>query len=888
MSRNLFLFSILLFIAPFSAPSQEPPPPRDLRVEYLTDPMGVDVAQPRFSWKLEHGERGQRQTAYQVLVSLDPSVGAGEQWDSGRVASPDTVHVVYAGKSLASGRTYYWKVRWWDKDGRASAYSRVARFHTGLFSPSDWHGRWITGGGQLRKEFRLAARPVRAHAYVSGLGYYELRINGRKVGDHVLDPGWTTYDKRVLYSTYDATPYVTAGDNAVGVLLGQGWYGARALLLQMNIELEGGARVEVVSDATWKAHPGPIVSDSIYDGEIYDARLETPGWDRPGFDDAAWKPAALADLPKGVLSAQMMPPIRVVDTIVPLRITNPRPGMWVYDMGQNFSGWVRLKVRGPRGAAVKLRHAELLYDDGTINVENLRRARATDVYILRGDGETEIYEPRFTYHGFRYVELTGYPGTPPPDAVRGRVVHTDVRPIGGFSCSNDVINRVQRLIYWGTKTNLHSVPTDCNQRDERMGWMADAHLYAETAMLNFDVPAFYSNFLRNIRDIQGEDGTVTDTVPHRWGQRPADPAWGSAYPLIAWYMYEYYADRRILEEHYTGMKAWADFLHSKAEDGIVTYSYYGDWVPVRKTPGSLVSTFYYYWSTDLVARAAQILGKTDDAAAYRKRAQSVAEAFHRKFYNPETRSYANGTQTANLLPLFLDIAPKDVRGAVWSNLVNDIVYENNTHLTTGIIGTKYLMPLLTRMNRSDLAYELATQTTYPSWGYMAESGATTLWELWQNKTGPSMNSHNHPMFGSVGAWFYNALAGINLVQDAAGFARIRFQPQVVRDLRWASGSVETLRGLVTSSWRRTESGLQLQATVPVSSEAEIHLPKLGLTRVEVTESGQPVWDGRAYRPGVPGVTGARDSDRAVIVTVGSGSYLFELRETASEGLPGRN
>jgi alpha-L-rhamnosidase len=875
MSRNFCWFTVAVLALVWGVGAQEiPPPPRDLRVEYLTDPMGVDVAQPRFSWKLEHPERGQQQTAYQVLVSLEPAVGSGEMWDSGRVISPDSAHVVYAGKPLLGGRTYYWKVRWWDKEGRASAYSRVARFHTGLLAASEWRGKWITGGGQLRREFRLAGQPARAYAYISGLGYYELRINGRKVGNHVLDPGWTTYDKRVLYSTYDVTPYLRAGDNAVGVMLGHGWYGSRAVLLQMNIELEGGSRAEVVSDATWKVHPGPIVSDSIYHGETYDARLETPGWDQPGFDEAGWKAASLADPPKGVLSAQMMPPIRVVDTIVPLRVTNPRPGMWVYDMGQNFSGWVRLKVRGPRGTAVKLRHAELLYEDGTINVENLRRARATDVYILRGDAEAETYEPRFTYHGFRYVELTGYPGTPPPDAVHGRVVHTDVRPTGGFSCSNDVINRIQRLIYWGIKTNLHSVPTDCNQRDERMGWMADAHLYAETAMLNFDMPAFYTNFLRNIRDIQGEDGTVTDTVPHKWGQRPADPAWGSAYPLIAWYMYQYYGDRRILEEHYGGIKAWADFLHSKAEDGIVSYFYYGDWVAVRKTPGNLVSTFYYYWSTDLVARVAELLGRKEEAAVYRKRAQTIAEAFHRKFYNLETRSYANGTQTANLLPLFLDIAPKEVRGAVWSNLVNDIVYENNTHLTTGIIGTKYLMPLLTRMNRSDLAYELASQTTYPSWGYMVENGATTLWELWQNKTGPSMNSHNHPMFGSVGQWFYNALAGIH---GAPGFAQIRIEPQVVRDLRWASGSFETLRGLVACSWRRTEEGLRLEVAIPVGSQAEVYIPKLGMESAEVFESDRLIWDGQSYRPGAAGVTGVRQTERAIICATGSGRFAFALK-----------
>ncbi len=733
-----------------------------------------------------------------------------------------------------------------------------------------------SGGNQLRREFRLDARPVRARAYVAALGYYELRINGQKVGDHVLDPGWTTYDKRVLYVTYDVTAQLRQGANAVGLMLGQGWYGQREALMQLNIELEGGRKAEIVTDESWRAGQGPILADSIYNGETYDATRETEGWDQPGFEASSWPAAVVVDGPKGVLSAQMMPPIKVVDTLAPRKLSSPKPGVYVYDLGQNISGWVQLRVRGPRGTKVRLRHAELIYDDGTLNTENLRRAKATDYYVLRGDADGEVWEPRFTYHGFRYVELTGYPGAPSLDSIRARVVHTAVEPTGAFAASKQILNDIQRITLWGVRTNLHSVPTDCAQRDERMGWMADAHLAAETAMLNFDMAAFYTNFLRDMSDEQSSDGAVTDTVPHKWGRRPADPAWGSAYPLIAWYMYLHYGDRRVLETHYEGLKAWADFLASKAENHIVGYSYYGDWVPIEKTPGELVSTFYHIWSHDIVARAAAVLGRTADAEVYSKRAAEIREAFHRKFYRPETGDYANGTQTANLLPLYLEIAPKEVQGRVRGNLRHDILYRNNTHLTTGIVGTKYLLPYLTRAGLADLAYELATQITFPSWGYMIERGATTLWELWQEKTGPSMNSHNHPMYGSIGAWFYESLAGLAADPDKPGYRRIVMRPQMVRDLRWAAGRIRTPYGTAACSWQRTEDSAEVEITVPVGSEAEIHIPTLGLSAPEVSEGGVAVWREGAYVPGVQGVTSAKAEARAIVIEAGSGRYHFRL------------
>jgi len=877
LAAAALIAAVAVLPAPAAAQSADDAGPlaqTSIRCEYLVNPMGVDIAKPRFSWVAEHPERGQVQSAYQILVSTDPKAATGDIWDSGKLASAKSTQVAFAGKALESDKSYYWKVRAWDRDGLASAWSAVARFDTGLFDRGDWKGIWIGPKNQLRKEFALKARVRRARAHIAGLGYYELRLNGRKAGNHVLDPAWTTYDKRVLYVTYDVTPFLREGANAVAVTLGQGWYKSRALLLQLNIELEDGTVQSVVSDTSWKAADGPIVADSVYDGESYDARRETPGWDRPDFGDEGWTAVEAVKGPAGVLSAQLMPAIQVVDTIVPLKMTTPLPGVYVFDMGQNFSGWARLRVEGPRGADVRLRFAELLYGNGTLNQETLRSAQAEDHYILKGEGE-EIWEPRFTYHGFRYVEVTGFPGTPKLDSVRGRVVHTAVDPIGSFAASKDILNGLQRIITWGQKTNLHSIPTDCSQRDERMGWMGDAQGTAEEAIMNFDMAAFYTNFVRDIRDVQDEKGRITDTVPHVWGSRPADPAWGTAYPLICWYMYQYYGDTRILEEQYDGLKKYVEFLRSTAENGVLKWSHYGDWVAIEKCPGTIVSTFYYYYDVKVLAEAARVIGKTADASLYDKLAAEIRTAFNREFYDPKTGDYADGTQTANTLALFLDL-PTEKQGGTWGRLFDNIVYKNDSHLTTGIIGTKYIMELLTSSGNSDLAYDIAVRTDYPSWGYMIANGATTLWELWNKREGPSMNSHNHPMFGSVGSWLYKALAGINLAPGTSGFEKILIAPQIVRDLTHASGSTMTVRGEVACAWSRTERSIRIEVTVPFGSEAEVVIPKLNIRNIKVSEGGKPVLADGLYVEGAAGVKGAVDKDGAIRVRTGGGRYAFVL------------
>jgi alpha-L-rhamnosidase len=854
--------------------------PSNLRVEYLTNPIGIDVLQPRFSWVLDHPERGETPSAYQILVATSSKLldqDKGEQWDSGKISSDDTAQIAYAGKPLASGRTYYWKVRSWDKEGRAGDYSQTAQFEMGLLARIEWKGQWIGGGNQLRTEFQVPDSVVRARAYICGLGYYELRINGRKVGRNVLDPAWTTYDKRVLYTTYDVTRLLTRGANAVAVMLGEGWYKSRALLFQLNIELANGKTLSVESTPKWKAKDGPISSDSVWDGETYDARLETPGWDRPGFDDSSWSAAQAVEGPKGELSAEMMPRIRVVDTLVPVEMMNPRPGVYVFDMGQNISGWAQLRVSGPRGAAVKLRYSELVYKDGNINRENLRVAKSRDIYTLRGDGE-EIYQPRFTYHGFRYVEVTGFPGTPSLASLRGRVVHTAVETTGSFAASKEILNQIQKIIRWSQLTNLFSIPTDCDQRNERMGWMGDAQVTAEEAMMNFDMAAFYTNFVRDIRDAQKPDGEIPDTVPHGYGQYPADPAWGTAYPLLAWYMWEQYGDRRILEENYDGLKKYVEFLRSQASDNVLRMGHYGDWVAIEPTPLEVISDSYYFYDVRIMRDIARVLGKTSDADTLTTLAEQIKDAFNRAFYDPKTANYSTGTQTANALAIFLDLVPKEHRDGVVRNLSWDILYRHNTHVTTGFIGVKYLLPALTASGRSDLAYDLATQTTYPSWGYMVERGATTLWELWQEKTGPSMNSHDHAMFGSVGAWFYTALGGINLGADGAGYRHIRIDPQMVEDLRFASATMDTIRGRVSSSWARSDDGTTLEIDIPVGSDATVTVPKPEeMTDLTVREADRVLWEKGQYVAGDAGIQSARaDKDGRITFQLGSGHYAFRL------------
>ena len=909
----------------------------NLRCEYTQNPLGIDIRKPRLSWELEDAERGRRQTAYQILVASRKDLldaGQGDVWDSEKVNSAQSGNIVYAGDALQSGTLYYWTVRIWDSQDQAGPYNAAATFETGLFDPDEWQGRWICSEGNdgplLRKAFHLDKPVKRARLYISGIGYYEARINGNKVGDHVLDPGWTDYDKTILYSSFDVTQLLRIEGNVLGVMLGNGRFSPPdhvvkktpmilkkylthpIVIAQLQIEFSDDSSLTLSTDSSWKATLGPIVSNDIYDGERYDARLEKFGWDQPGYDDSDWPSAQEAQQPSGQLISQAgVPAIKICQTMQPQRLTIPQPGVYIYDFGQNFTGWVRLRVSGQRGAEVTIRHAELLNPDGTLNTIPNRTAAATDTYILKGEG-IEEFEPRFTYHGFRYVEVTGFPGTAALSSIEGKVVHSSVESRGSFLCSTPLINQIHQNILWGQVSNLMSIPTDCPQRDERMGWMGDAQLIAEESVYNFDMAGFFSKWLRDIRDAQAEDGSVPDVVPMYWPMLEADPAWGTACMVIPWTLYQYYGDHRILEENYTLMQRYVEFLHSIAHDDVLNYGKYGDWCPPWHvnsvdTPQEMVSQWHYYRDSLLLSKIAEILDKTEDAEKYRAQAERIGAVFNKKFLHgtqyggppypwyrrliPKTatddearvidqhlaETFAVRSQTGDVLALVLDLVPEEKREAVLKGLINDIIVVHGTHINTGIVGTRYILDVLSDNGYAELAYKLITQTTYPGWGYMIQEGATTLWERWEYLTDVGMNSQNHIMLGSIDAWFYRYLAGIQIEPSTPGWRKILIKPHILGDLSFVSASVQTVKGLITSNWRKTHDALELEVTVPIGSQAVISIPKLGWQDVAISEGGAVMWQNHRLTNPTPGVSDGRETPELVEFRIDSGSYCFTVR-----------
>jgi alpha-L-rhamnosidase len=744
-------------------------------------------------------------------------------------------------------------------------------------------------------------------------------LNGQKVGDHLLDPGYTRYDRRALYVTYDVTGLLQSGSNAVGAILGNGWFNchtkavwnfheapwraAPKLLFHLRVDYADGRTQTIVSDESWKCSAGPILFDSIYGGEVYDARQEKPGWDTASYDDSAWDPVKIVDGPPGKLTAQMMPPIKVQETFKPVKVTEPKPGVFVFDIGQNLAGMAELVVAGPAGQAVHLRYGERLSKDGMLDVADISQHVAkfpyrdsplgysvsdpdlflpptapklmqrfqTDTYILKGGGRKEVYASRFTYHGFQYVEVTGFPGKPTLDSLRAKFIHSAVPSAGQFTCSNPTLNRIQRAARYAFLSNFQGIPTDCPHR-EKNGWTGDAHLACEQAQFNFFPVSVHQKWVGDLGDEQKPTGQLPGIVPtsgwgYTWGN---GPAWDSAFLLIPYYQYLFYGDTENFRRHYDGLKRYVDYLGGRAQDGIVKIGL-NDWAPWKtKTEAGITDTAYYYVDTKIVALAAALLGKTDEARRYSDLADTIKAAFNRKFYQPGTALYDNGSQTALSCALCQGLVEPDNKPRVVANLVA-AVEKADHHIDTGILGAKYLLNALLENGRADVAYRMVAQKDQPSWGWWLEQGATTLWEQWNGT-----ESRNHIMFGDVSAWFYRALAGIAPDPRAPGFKHFFIAPQVVGDLTSARGEYKSIRGQIVSDWKVANGQFQLSLTVPANTAATVSLPVSG----NLLERGKPL--ARAA-----GVTLLRNERERIVVEVGSGEYRFSGPLTPSQRPTGR-
>lgn len=892
MKTKLSIVLVLLIIcASFTGSFKDPEKGLkvcDLKCEYATNPLGMDIAAPQLSWSIESAERGTFQNAFEILVADSPDIlskNKGNVWETGMIGSSLSAGVKYAGPELQSRKRYYWKVRIRNSNGKVSEWSEPAFFEMGLLKEEDWLGDWIGfNGGRTGKTlyfkgiFSIGKQLESARAYVSGLGYYELVINGKKAGDQKLDPAISEYSKRVYYSTFDVTGFLKK-ENVITVSVGPGWYGIPKLRIQIEMNYTDGTREVISSPSMRSVSTGPILKSSIYDGEFYDAREESKelySYTLPeNFINKKWGFANITDPPGGRMVSQKMEPIRIVDSITPVDIKEPVPGIYVVDAGRNLAGWASIRVKGERGTEITLKFAEALYKNGTVNQENLRSAEAKDVYILKGGAE-EHWEPQFTYHGFRYIQVEGFPYRPKPGDFSIKLVRSGVSQTGNFKCSNELLNRIHKMVAATEASNLHSVPTDCPQRDERMGWLNDLTVRIEQALYNYDLSRFYAKFIDDVEDTQGPDGTITCTAPYRYGTRPADPVCAS-YLLLALKSYEFYGNTEIIRRHYAGLKAWVDFLNSRTENGIVNYSYYGDWSPPiafgvdgsspvsQFTPGKLMSTGYLYYCSRIISRMAGIIGNQADVKYYEELAVKTAEAFNKTWWDEKAGGYGSNNQACNSFALFLGIVDKEKIPSVVNNLVADVQKHDN-HLTTGNLCTKYLLEMLTENGQVETAYKIATQETYPSWGYMLANGATTLWERWEFETGGAMNSHNHPMMGSVDSWFYKYILGILPDANGPGFEKLTIHPYIIGDLTFAEGELNTIKGRIKSAWKKEKGSVYLTISVPCNSLATVYVPSTN-TR-SITEGNRSIRNRKEIK-----FLFAKDN--YAVYQVGSGTYQFK-------------
>lgn len=858
-------------------------PPADfeitnLRCEYLTNPLGIDATYPRFSWEMVSGQRGKAQTAYQVIVADSKEAiekNEGNAWNSGKVKSSESFHIEYKGKPLASGRDYYWKLKVWDETNTDSEWSAVRHFSMGLLNKHDWKAKWIgppsvqpvtvqdeniiPPSPLLRKEFSLNKKIKQAKLYATALGVYEMYLNASKVGNHVLAPEWTDYFTRVQYQTYDVTNLLSSGNNVIGAMLADGWYAGvlfthgkpqrgnygfdRRLLAQLELEFEDGSTQTVVTDESWKfLAEGPMREASIFDGEVYDARYIPANWLKPGLDLRRWDDVVVDNRVNLVLNAQINEPIKIIREIKPVNVFKAPNGNYIFDMGQNMAGWVHLKLPYNPGKKIILRHAEILMEDSTLYVQNLRTAKQTDIYIPAR--ETQIdYEPRFTYHGFRFVEVAGLTQEPTVENVTGKVVASAAPLVSEFSSSNKDINQLWSNILWTQISNLHGIPEDCPQRDERCGWMGDAQIFCQTAIYNMDLAAFYGKWFKDIRDRQTPEGRYPNYAPQVGMTFYDAPGWTDAGIIIPWKAYLNYGDKRIVEQHYASMKSFIDHVHKENPNLLRTEAVgqnYGDWVngntikaegyPTDKgdVARDLFNTAFFAYSTQILADASKLLGKTKEYSYYNNLAKEIRKVFVKEFIDKDGR-VKGGTQAGYALALEFNLVPEHLR-AQSAKFMVDAIAEYDYRVSTGIQTITRMMNQLSQNNYTDIAYRLLESRRFPSWIYSIDNGATTIWERWDGWVKGrgfqrwQMNSFNQYAIGSVGEWMHSTIVGINYDSQQPGYRHVVIKPKPGGTLTWAKGSYKAITGKVEVAWKKEEGRLWVGVTIPANTSATLILP----------------------------------------------------------------
>jgi alpha-L-rhamnosidase len=917
--KKFFLHTtfIIITLISLSAKAQNKISVTNLQCEMLNNPEGIDVLKPRLSWQIKSDVNAVKQTAYQILVAstLENLNGnKADLWDSGKVESNESVNIIYNGKKLKDRDNAFWKVIVFTNKGEIKS-TENAHFSIGILTYADWKStRWI-GYEKLSKDdsvsqySRLSARYLRkeidvkkqvksAKVYLMGMGLYELYINGNKIGDQVLAPVPTDYTKNVKYNVFDVTSQLKEGKNMLGTILGNGRFfamrqdykpykiksfGFPKMAMQLFVEYTDGTKDIIRTDDTWKlTTDGPILSNNEYDGEEYDARKEMKGWATTNFDDKNWINARYVQEPGGFYEAQMTPNMKIKGEVKPISIKATGKGTYILDMGQNMVGWLQLKVKGKSGDQVTMKFAESLQADGSLYIANLRDAKTTDVYTLKGEGE-EIWEPRFIYHGFRFVEISGFPTKPTLENFVGKVVYDDMKTTGTFESSDATMNQIFKNAWWGISGNYKGMPIDCPQRNERQPWLGDRTTGAYGESFLFNNQTLYAKWLDDIKFSQTQDGGLPDVAPAFWRYYGDNVTWPGTYITVADMLYQQFADAEVIKKQYPSMKKWMLYMEENyLQNDLMDKDKYGDWCvppeslelirskdPSRMTDGQLLSSAFYYQLLNTMKKFAKISNADSaDIAYYDDLAVRIKKAFNAKFLNTEKNYYANNTVTANVLPLAFGLVPENLKDKVFQSMVHEVEVTKQGHISTGVIGTQFLMRTLTNFGRGDLAYKLASNKTYPSWGFMVENGATTIWELWNGNTAdPSMNSQNHVMLlGDLMIWYYENMAGIKSNPEIPGFKQIIMKPDFNAGLTFVNASYESVYGLIKSDWKKSKNSLQWKITIPANSSAVVYLPTANVS--SVTVNNQKLDKSSASY---------KTENNYIVLTLESGSYVLNVK-----------